>query len=131
MKLRSTLESTIILAALPLTASAHHSWRAVYDGGEEVTVEATITSAVFRNPHLAVRVEIANATGDREPWTIEWRGERRGDGQAPVMYDLAPGDEVVIAGRTARDADMKKIQMRTLTRPADGMTIEARRRRNR
>ena len=116
------------LAALPLAAQAHHSWRAVYDGGEEVVIDATVTSEVFRNPHATVRVDIVNAAGEPEAWTIEWRGGRRRDREAPVEYDLGPGDEVVIEGQVARFAGGKKIQMRTLTRPADGMTIEARRR---
>lgn len=119
-------------AALPLAVHAHHSWRAVYGGGEEVTTDARITSQPFRNPHNAVHVQIANADGELEPWTIEWRGRRRRDGGPPVVYDLNPGDEVVIVGRRAVDEDLKKIQMTRLTRTADGMTIEARQgRRNR
>jgi len=118
--------------AVPLAAHAHHSWRAVYGGGEEVTIDALITSEPFRNPHNAVHVQIAGASGELEPWTIEWRGRRRRDGGDPVVYDLNPGDEVVIVGRRAVDADLKKIQMTRLTRTADGMTIEARQgRRNR
>ena len=118
----------VCAAGLPLVAHAHHSWRAVYGGGEEVTVEATIVSEPFRNPHNAVHVQIRNAGGEIEPWTIEWRGQRRRNGGEPVHYDLNPGDEVVIVGRRAVDEDLKKIQMLTLTRPADGMTIEGRRR---
>lgn len=116
---------------LPLTVHAHHSWRAVYGAGEEVTTDATIASQPFRNPHNAVHVQIANAAGELEPWTIEWRGQRRRDGGPPVVYDLNPGDEVVIVGRRAVDTDLKKIQMTTLTRPADSMKIEARQRGNR
>lgn len=116
---------------LPLVVQAHHSWRAVYGGGEDVTIDATIASEPFRNPHNAVHVQIANAAGELEPWTIEWRGRRRRDGGEPVVYDLNPGDEVVIVGRRAVDTNLKKIQMTRLTRPADGMTIEARQRRNR
>jgi len=121
----------VCAAALPLAAHAHHSWRAVYGGGEDLTIDATIASEPFRNPHNAVHVQIATAAGELEPWTIEWRGRRRRDGEEPVVYDLNPGDEVVIVGRRAVDTDLKKIQMTRLTRPADGMTIEARQRRNR
>ena len=117
-------------ALSPLAVQAHHSWNGVYGGGEPLTIDATIASKPFRNPHNAVHVQIANAAGELEPWTIEWRGQRRRDGEAPVIYDLNPGDEVVIVGRRAVNSDLKKIQMRTLTRPADGMTIEARLGRN-
>jgi len=122
------LVAVAVLVALPVPGAAHHSWRAVYDGGEEITIEAVVASQIFRNPHLALRVEIEPASGEREPWTIEWRGGRRRDGEPPVVYDIDPGDEVRIEGRIARDAETKKIQMQTLTRLADGMTITSRRR---
>ncbi|HSG63736.1 MAG TPA: DUF6152 family protein [Gammaproteobacteria bacterium] len=124
------LAFAVCVLAMPLVAQAHHSWGAVYDGGEGVTVDATITSKPFRNPHNAVHAQIAGATGELEPWTIEWRGQRRRDGEPPVQYDLNPGDAVVIEGRIARDASTRKIQMYTLVRPADGMSIDGRRRRD-
>ena len=117
--------------ALPLAAFAHHSWRAVYDGGEDVRITATITSEVYRNPHQTVRAELAYRGGEPEEWTIEWRGGRPRDGEPPIVYDLDPGDRVVIEGRIARFPGARKLQMFTLKRPADGMTIEARRSRNR
>lgn len=120
----------IAVALAPIAARAHHSWNAVYGGGDELTIEATITSKPFRNPHNAVHIQIANDAGEAEAWTIEWRGQRRRDGEPPVVYDLNPGDEVVIFGRRAVDAGLNKIQMERLTRPADGMTITARRGRN-
>jgi hypothetical protein len=116
---------------LPVAAQAHHSWRAVYGGGEPLTVEATIVSEPFRNPHNAVHVQIENTAGEAEPWTLEWRGQRRRDGEPPVTYDLNPGDAVVVTGRRAVAANVNKIQLERLTRTADGMTIEARLDRNR
>lgn len=126
MRRRNCAALAIVLVSTPAFALAHHSWGAVYGGGEEVTVAAKIASKHFRNPHHAVHVQIANTAGELEPWTIEWRGPRRRDGGPPVVYDLNPGDDVVIVGRRAVDTGLKKIQMTKLTRPADGMTIEAR-----
>lgn len=120
-----------LAALLPIAAHAHHSWGAVYNGGEEVTIDATIVSEPFRNPHNAVHVQIANDAGELEAWTVEWRGGRRRDGEPPVTYDLNPGDAVVIEGRIAKFPGSKKLQMYVLTRPADGMRIEARRGRRR
>jgi len=121
----------IALAIVPMAVHAHHSWNAVYGGGEELTIDATITSKPFRNPHNAAHIQVANDAGEMEAWTVEWRGERRRDGEPPPVYDLNPGDAVVIFGRRAVDAGVKKIQMERLTRPADGLTITARRGRNR
>ena len=119
------------LAGVAITAQAHHSWGTIYDGGTPVNVEATITGDVYRNPHEAVKVDIMNDLGEREQWTIEWRGNRGRDRSQTVEYDLNPGDEVVIDGRTARDTNRKTIQMTTLVRPSDGMTIQARQGRGR
>ncbi len=123
---RVSMLLTGTLAGVALTAQAHHSWGTIYDGGEPVNVEAVITGDVYRNPHTAMTVDIMNDLGEPEEWTIEWRGNRNRDRSQPVEYDLNPGDEVVIDGRTARDTDRKTIQMTTLTRPSDGMTIQAR-----
>ncbi len=113
------------LAGVAMTAQAHHSWGAVYDGGAPVNVEAVITGNPYRNPHDAVKVEIMDELGEPEEWTIQWRGNRgRGRDQAQQI-DLNPGDEVTIEGRTARDSSLNLIQMTTLTRTADGMTIQA------
>ena len=112
------------LTGVTVTAQAHHSWGAIYNGGEPVNIDAVITGNVYRNPHDTVEVSIVNEYGEAEAWRIEWRGER-GRGQA-VQYGLNPGDDVVIAGRTGRDIDRKTIQMQTLTRVSDGLTIQAR-----
>lgn len=119
------------LAGVAMTAQAHHSWGTIYNGGDPVNVEAVITGDVYRNPHQAVKVDIMNDLGEPEQWTIEWRGNRGRDRTQTVDYGLNPGDQVVIDGRTARDTNRKTIQMTTLTRPADGMTIQARQGRGR
>ena len=128
---------TLLLSSILVSsaAQAHHSWGAIYNGGEPVNVTAIISGEPYRNPHDTVDVAIFNENGEREEWKVEWRGERRGArgmarGQA-VQYDLHPGDEVQIDGRTARDPDRKTIQMTLLTRTSDGMIIQARKGRNR
>ena len=128
---RVSMLLTGVLAGAALTVQAHHSWGTIYDGGEPVNVEAVITGDVYRNPHTAVKADIMNDLGEPEEWTIEWRGNRNRDRTQPVEYDLNPGDEVVIDGRTARDTNRKTIQMTTLVRPSDGMTIKARQGRGR
>ena len=118
----------LILASLASTANAHHSWGAVYNGGEPVKVTAVITSKAYRNPHDRVEVTIVNEAEETEEWRIEWRGRRGGNGGGrgqAVQYDLNPGDEVIVEGRTALNPGLMAIQMTKLTRVSDGMTIEA------
>jgi len=119
------------LAGVTTTAPAHHSWGAVYDGGQPVNdLAATIVSRHSRRPHDNVAVMITNDAGETEAWTVQWRGSRGRDEQAE-QYDFNVGDEVVITGRMARDESQKLIQMTRLVRPSDGWTITASLGRNR
>ncbi len=119
------------LAGVAMTAHAHHSWGAVYDGGAAVNdLNATIAGSHTRRPHDAIKVTIENELGEPEEWTVQWRGERGGRGRGgdenAAQYDFNVGDAVVIDGRYARNESSRLIQMTLLTRPADGMTITAR-----
>ncbi len=118
------------LAGVAMTAQAHHSWGAVYDGGAAVNdLNATIAGSHTRRPHDAIKVTIENELGEPKEWTVQWRGERGGRGRGgcvgATQYDFNIGDAVVIDGRYSRNESSKLIQMTLLTRPADGMTITA------
>ena len=116
------------LAGFAVTAQAHHSWGAVYDGGQSVNgLAATIAGEYTRRPHDAIEVTITNSLGEPETWTVQWRGNRGGGGMGrnAAQYDFNIGDEVVIDGRMARDESQKLIQMSSLVRPSDGWTVTA------
>jgi len=116
------------LAGFAATAQAHHSWGAVYDGGQSVNgLAATIAGEHTRRPHDAIEVTITNSVGEPETWTVQWRGDRGGGGMGrnDSQYDFNIGDEVVIDGRMARDESQKLIQMSSLLRPSDGWTVTA------
>ncbi len=128
---RISLLLTGTLAGVAMTAQAHHSWGAVYDGGAAINdLNATIAGSHTRRPHDAIMVTIENELGEPEEWTVQWRGERGGRGrgrdEGATQYDFNIGDAVVIDGRYARYEGSRLIQMTLLTRPADGMTITAR-----
>ncbi|MGI9257300.1 MAG: DUF6152 family protein [Gammaproteobacteria bacterium] len=128
MDRRILLVAIAALAGASITAQAHHSWGAVYDGGREVTeLVATVVSQHSRRPHDNVAVTITNELGEAEAWTVQWRGPRGRDrDQDANRYDFNVGDEVLITGRIARNESDKLIQMTTLVRPSDGWTVTAR-----
>ena len=118
---------TCAVAGFAVAAEAHHSWGAVYNGGQPVSdITATIAGNHVRRPHDSIAVTIMNELGEPEEWTIQWRGRRRGRDGDSVRYDFHIGDEVVIEGRMARNESRKLIQMTSLVRPADGWTLTAR-----
>ena len=119
---------TCAVAGFAMTAEAHHSWGAVYNGGQPVSdLAATIAGNHVRWPHDSIAVTVTNELGEPEAWTIQWRGGRgRGRDENAGQYDFNIGDEVVIDGRMARNESRKLIQMTSLVRPADGWTLTAR-----
>src|SRR3954470_20445040 len=56
------------------TASAHHSFAGVYDGSRSVTVSGVVTQFKFVNPHALMYMDVVDASGKVEKWTVEFAG---------------------------------------------------------
>ena len=59
----------ISLVASPLLA--HHGRGATYDMKKEVSLKGTISEISWRNPHIAVMVDVKDDAGKVTTWTIE------------------------------------------------------------
>lgn len=111
------------------TAHAHHSWSGIYDTRKSITVEGVVTEFLLRRPHLALLIDVRNDSGETEQWTVEWGSLRR---LQEAGYDgnvFEPGDRVVVTGQPAWTPGRKSVRMRSLSRPADGFTLNERQRR--
>jgi hypothetical protein len=64
----SILVGGLLLAAVPVFA--HHGAIA-YDDAKAVTISGTVTSFQFINPHCIVDVDVKDASGNVQKWTIE------------------------------------------------------------
>ena len=103
MQIRAT---SIALAAGLLaaqTASAHHSFAAIFDGEKSVTLTGTIAGVEWTNPHIHFSVDVEEADGAMTRWRFE--------GYPPNMLvrqgwqrdvTLRPGDTVTVFGWIAR-----------------------------
>ena len=62
-------------------ASAHHS-HSMFDTSREATITGTVTSFVFRNPHVFLYVDVKSSSGAIQSWSVEMSNisnmERRG-----------------------------------------------------
>ena len=107
---------------LALTAYAHHSISATYDGKKEIKLTGKIVEFDFRNPHAFVHVEAPDDKGVVQRWAVEWGGAASLGGQGITRNSLKAGDEVVITGNPARglDSGVHRVKMNTLLRPRDG-----------
>jgi hypothetical protein len=95
---------------------AHHSYGAYYEN-KTVTIEGTIESLRFANPH--VTFELRTDAGDI--YTAEWQNliQLRHGKVGPET--LKAGDRVVVIASPPRDPSSHKITLlREIRRPADG-----------
>jgi uncharacterized protein DUF6152 len=103
-----------------ITASAHHSFNAVYDVSREVTIEGKLVQFLYRNPHSWVHVEVTVPGGEVQRWAVEWGGSGQLAGQGVTRTTLKVGDTVVISGDPSRTAGDYKLKMNSLLRTSDG-----------
>jgi hypothetical protein len=106
-----------LLAAAPL--SAHHSFAAVFDANQPVTVHGTVTEVRLENPHSWFFVDVRDAAGKVEKWSFE-----ASTPTSLIRSGIKPGfvkagDEVTIKGYHARDASQNAGAARELVL-ADG-----------
>jgi len=114
----------IVLASAALTlgtsgASAHHSFAAVYDMQQPITVKGTIVQVRLTNPHSWFYLDVKNDAGDVERWAFEAgtpSGMIRNGYKASVIKQ---GAEVTITGFHARDQTQHMGMLRQLVM-ADG-----------
>jgi hypothetical protein len=122
MRSRMLLVSISAICVSVATASAHHSFAAVYNQKETVTLEGTLVQFVFRNPHSFVFVEAPDNDGKVQRWSLEWGGASQLAGQGVQQKTLNVGDHVVITGQPSRAPGEYRVLLRTLKRPSDGFT---------
>ncbi len=64
----------VVLAGLSTSAApppAHHGRAGAYDDSRLFTIEGTVTEWAWRNPHVALYVDVADADGNVVNWAFE------------------------------------------------------------
>lgn len=92
-----------LIAALPLTAGAHHSFAAEFDATKVVHLEGTVVKFAWVNPHSWLYINVKKPDGTQEEWKIE--------GGAPSALlrrgwnrnSLPAGTKIVVNAFQARD----------------------------
>ena len=69
-RLRILILVTALAEAGAWPASGHHS-HAMFDHSKEVTVTGTVTSFVYRNPHVFLYMDVKGEDGKVVNWAIE------------------------------------------------------------
>ena len=108
----AVLVSTTFVAAV----SAHHSYGAYFQD-QTVSIEGTVDSIHFANPHVTFSLR----TDAGEVYTAEWQNliQLRHGNVGPTT--LKAGDRVIVVASPPRDPSSHKITLlREISRPADG-----------
>jgi DNA/RNA endonuclease YhcR with UshA esterase domain len=117
-----TLQFVFIGLCFTAAAFAHHSTAAEY-GNESVTLKGTVTKVDWRNPHIWIYIDVADAAGNVTNWGV-------GVQTSPArMFRLGwtkdavkPGDVVTVKGVLPRNRELKRVLNESFILP-DGRNL--------
>jgi uncharacterized protein DUF6152 len=117
----SLLAGGVVALGVALPAAAHHSFAAIYNMDQQVTVHGAIAQVKLTNPHSWVYLDVKNEKGEIERWAFE-----AGTPSGMIRNGFKPntvktGDEVTITAFHARDAAQNMGMLKEL-KTADGTT---------
>jgi hypothetical protein len=69
--MKRVLNALLGTALVTVPLLAHHGRGATYDEAKIVTAKATITEIAWRNPHVAIYVDVKDETGKVVNWGLE------------------------------------------------------------
>lgn len=108
----------VVSGALP--AAAHHSL-AAYNMATYKTVEGTVKSFQWMNPHAKLSLVVVNEAGRTAQWEFEGGSIGRLTNGGFVKDAFGPGDKIKVAYNPRRDGSMAGFFIAVTT--ADGRTF--------
>lgn len=117
----------VLVASLSLVAGslfAHHGRGATYDGDKEITLTGVVTELAWRNPHVAIYMDVKGKDGKVVNYAFESSNVSTMSREGWSRNILKPGQEITVtfnpsrAGapigivRTVKLADGKEIRSR-------------------
>ena len=90
-----------LLAAVP--AVPHHSFAAVFDISRPIEFTGAVTRLDWTNPHAWIYLDVEDANGNVQNWSIELLGINTLLKQGWTPEILKPGDVIHVEGFAARD----------------------------
>jgi len=98
--LRSSLA---VLLLAQSAAFAHHGRGNRYDMDAEIPIEGTVRELVWRNPHIAIVLDVENENGEVVPWVIEHSNVSTLARMGYHRNSLKPGQPVTVYINPGRD----------------------------
>jgi hypothetical protein len=91
-----------ILTSTALPVLAHHSF-AMFDRDKEVTLVGTVREFQWTNPHAFIEMDVPDAHGTSEKWSIELNSPNNLTRQGWKSTMLKPGDKISLTMNPLRD----------------------------
>lgn len=105
------------IALIPAAAFAHHGWGS-YDAANPITVEGTIETSAFENPHVVVTIKTPEKV-----WTAVLGPPSRMNNRGAVAELVAVGKMISAYGYKSKNNEG---EMRAERITVDGKTVEMR-----
>jgi len=103
-KLRNICFAVVGLLAVCVPLFAHHG-NASYDTAKNVTVKGTVTEYVWANPHVFVKIDGKDESGNTVHWIIESQNPVSMMAIGWTKNTFKPGDEVEIDAMQAKNGN--------------------------
>jgi hypothetical protein len=103
-KLRNICFVVVGLLAVCVPVVAHHG-NASYDTAKNVTVKGTVTEYVWANPHVFVKIDGKDESGNTVHWIIESQNPVSMMAIGWTKNTFKPGDEVEIDAMQAKNGN--------------------------
>src|SRR5260370_23542893 len=99
--------AAMLVAALmvfaPLPVFAHHG-TAEYDNTKTVSLQGTVTSLQYLNPHALIFFNVKDDKGQTTEWTAELQSPNLLSRRGWSRSTLKPGDQIVVTGHPVKNA---------------------------
>jgi hypothetical protein len=94
------LAAALVLLAGPI--AAHHGTSG-YDMEKVITLDGTVTSFNWSNPHCLVHIDVKQSNGDLKDWIIELAAPTLMTRNGWTKDSLKPGDDVIAETHPAKN----------------------------
>jgi hypothetical protein len=102
-------------AAVCRPAFAHHG-AAAYDRTITLTLKATVTEFVFRNPHIVISFDAPDDAGKIVHWAAEGGSSASLARRGWTYKTLKAGDQITVVGNPAKGMEGKDTRVMAMTR---------------
>jgi len=102
-------------------ADAHHSFSAVYDDKQTISMTGVVAEFRFVNPHALMSVNVTDDAGKVVKWTVEFAGRLNLSEVGWTADSIKSGEQITVTGNPAHSIPARMSFLRLVR--ADGTVL--------